>query len=231
MELNILFEDNHIIVVEKPPKVPSQQDKTNDLDLLTMIKEHIKKEHPQVKEPYIALIHRLDRPVGGVMVYGKTKFASGKLSEQIQKKQMTKKYIGVVCGIPKDKMGELKNHLVKISVKNYSKVVPNKQNNSKEAILEYKVIESCQDDKGILSLLEFNLITGRHHQIRVQTAHAGWPLWGDTKYNNEFKDNKEWTQVALWAKELSFNHPKTNKPLTFESMPTKEYPFNLFKNT
>ncbi|TCK93263.1 ribosomal large subunit pseudouridine synthase D [Natranaerovirga hydrolytica] len=227
MDFEILFEDQHVIVVTKPPKVPSQKDKTNDMDLLSMIKEYLKKQYT-IKEPYVALMHRLDRPVGGAMVYSKTKYASKSLSEQIQQRKISKQYVGVVCNRPEEEKGTLKDYLIKDGGKNVSKVVKGKKGNAKEAILEYKVLKTHEDDEKVLALVEFNLITGRHHQIRVQTANAGWPLWGDTKYNKIFSNNKEWTQIALWAKTLSFYHPKTKKLMSFESQLPKEYPFSIF---
>jgi 23S rRNA pseudouridine1911/1915/1917 synthase len=229
MDFKIIFEDQHIMVVEKPPKVPSQKDKTNDLDLLTMIKEYLIQSHPKAQDPYVALLHRLDRPVGGVMIYAKTKYASSRLSEQIQKKQVSKSYLGVVCGQPIYPKGILKHYLVKNGALNFSKVVKKPQNNAKEAVLEYEVLDTKGSNGENLSLVKFNLITGRHHQIRVQTSHEGWPLWGDNKYNEAFQDRKGWTQIALWSYELSFTHPKTNKQQVYYSKPVDEFPFNLFE--
>lgn len=228
--MNIIFEDQHIIVAQKPPKVPSQSDQTEDLDMLSMLKTYLKEKYPSVKDPYIGLIHRLDRPVGGVMVFAKTKEANAKLSEQIRTKKFQKKYYVVVCGKPENKKEELRNYLKKLIALNMSKVVTQESKSGKEAILEYEFIDSINTDEyGALSLLRVDLKTGRHHQIRVQLSHSKLPIWGDNKYNKTFVKMKKWTQIALWAYSLSFYHPKDQKLMTFESDPTEEYPFSLFK--
>ncbi|WP_053956064.1 RluA family pseudouridine synthase [Inediibacterium massiliense] len=228
--MNIIFEDQHIIVVQKPPKVPSQSDQTFDLDMLSMIKAYLKEKYPSAKDPYIGLVHRLDRPVGGVMVFAKTKEDNARLSEQIRTKKFNKKYYVVVCGKPENTKGELRNYLKKLRDLNMSKVVTDKSKAGKEAILEYEWIDSVDTDEyGTLSLLEVDLKTGRHHQIRVQLSHANLSIWGDNKYNKTFVKMKKWTQIALWAYSLSFYHPKDQKFMTFESKPTEEYPFALFK--
>ncbi|QNO14681.1 RNA pseudouridine synthase [Alkalicella caledoniensis] len=231
MEIEILYEDPHLIVCVKPPKVPSQGDPTGDADMLTLLKEHLKKEYPKVKNPYLGLVHRLDRPVGGVMVFAKTKEANGFLSKQMQDKSFQKKYLVVACGKPEQTQGELKDFLLKLSSVNMSKVVETGTKNSKEAILEYEVLKTIKDEQyGQLSLMKINLKTGRHHQIRVQLAYSGLGIWGDNKYNKAFVKNKEWTQIALWSTELSFIHPKTKKRLVYTSIPEEVLPFSLFTN-
>lgn len=231
MNIKILYEDAHIIVVEKPPKVPSQGDKTGDKDMLTYVREYLQEKYPEAKSPFVGLIQRLDRPVGGVMVFAKTKAANQKLSEQIQRKEIKKVYYGVVCGVPEKDHDILVDYLIKNGKTNLSKVVPKGTANAKEAILEYDLLETLDTpDYGMLSLLKINLKTGRHHQIRVQLSNAQLPLWGDTKYNKTFTKRKEWTQVALWARTLTLEHPKSKKALTFHSSPKDHYPFNLFEN-
>lgn len=226
--IQAIYEDSHIIVVKKPPKVPSQQDKTGDQDMLSILKDYLKSKYPAARNPYIGLIHRLDRPVGGLMVFAKTKEANAKLSEQIRSHDFQKEYLAVVCGKPSQEQGELMNYLSKNQMKNISKVVPKGSRGAKEAILEYRYISSVETkEEGILSLIQVGLKTGRHHQIRVQLAHAGLPLWGDNKYNDAFKNRKDWTQIALWAWKLEFYHPKTNKLCKFESNPS-QYPFQVF---
>lgn len=227
MNLENLYEDNHIIVVIKPPKVPSQKDKSGDVDMLTLISEHIKKQYPNVNKPYVGVIHRLDRPVGGVMVYAKTKYANAKLSEQIRNKIIKKEYLTVICGKPDNNTGRIVDYLLK-QRNNVSKVVPKTFEEAKEAILEYDVLETVETEEyGLLSLLKVNLITGRHHQIRVQLSNANFPIWGDTKYNLDFSNRKGWFQISLFAYKLCIRHPKSNKELEFKSK-SKEYPFNLF---
>lgn len=227
--MNIIFEDKHVIVAQKPPKVPSQSDLTEDVDMLSMLKEHLKNEYPSAKDPYIGLIHRLDRPVGGVMVFAKTKESNANLSEQVRTKKFQKYYYVIVCGKPESEKGELRNYLKKVTSSNMSKVVTKESKAGKEAILEYELIDSINTEEyGMLSLLRVDLKTGRHHQIRIQLSHAKLPIWGDNKYNKTFVQMKKWTQIALCAYSLSFYHPKDKKFMTFESNQTNEYPFSLF---
>ncbi|HOA80370.1 MAG TPA: pseudouridine synthase [Defluviitaleaceae bacterium] len=168
MDINIIYEDAHLIVASKAPKIPSQPDKTGDKDMLSYLKDYLKEKYPSARSPYIGLVHRLDRPVGGLMVFAKTKLANAKLSEQIQNKQFKKEYLAVVCGKPIKPQGELVDYLLKNQKSNLSKVVPKGTRGAKEAILEYECIESIKiEDEGILSLLKIILKTGRHHQIRV----------------------------------------------------------------
>ena len=227
MDIKVIYEDPHIIVVEKPSKVPSQQDKTRDMDMLSILKDYLKKKYPAARNPYVGLIHRLDRPVGGLMVFAKTKDVNAKLSEQMQSHRFKKEYLAVVCGKPEKDHEEIKDYLLKNQAKNVSKVVPQGTKGAKEAILEYTYVNSAFAEEGILSLLKIELRTGRHHQIRVQLANKSLPLWGDNKYNPIFVKKKEWTQIALWAWKITFNHPKTNKVCSFELKPA-EYPFALF---
>lgn len=230
MDIKMIFEDKHIIVAEKPPKVPSQSDKTEDLDMLSMLKAHLKRHYPAARNPYIGLVHRLDRPVGGLMVFAKTKEANARLSEEIRTKRFKKEYYAVVCGKPEKAKEELRDYLLKRQKINMSKVVSPETKNAKEAILEYEAIDSVDTDEyGTLSLVKIALKTGRHHQIRVQLANASLPLWGDNKYNKTFVKMKKWTQIALWATVISFNHPKDKKSCSFEAKPNKEFPFTLFE--
>lgn len=228
MDIKVIYEDSHIIVVEKPPKIPSQQDKTGDMDMLGLIKDYLKKKYPRARNPYIGLIHRLDRPVGGLMVFAKNKEANAKLSEQIKFHSFEKEYLAVVCGKPEKDKGELIDYLLKNQARNISKVVSKGNKGAKEAILGYAYLNSVSAEEGILSLIKIVLKTGRHHQIRVQLSNAKLPLWGDNKYNPSFVKRKDWTQIALWAWKLTFYHPKTNKLCSFELNPT-QYPFTLFK--
>lgn len=231
MSIDIIYEDKHVIVAIKPPKVPSQKDKTGDKDMLSLLKDYMKQQCG-IANPYVGLIHRLDRPVGGVMVFAKTKYANTQLSEQLRNKGFDKNYYAVVCGKPHEKEAELTDYLIKLRTVNMSKVVDKKKTpNAKEAILRYEVIETVHTEEyGELTFLKIKLLTGRHHQIRVQLAHAGLPLWGDNKYNKSFVKNKKWTQIALWAGQLSFIIPKQKNPKVFSCMPKDQYPFELFKN-
>ncbi|WDV45354.1 RNA pseudouridine synthase [Clostridiaceae bacterium M8S5] len=229
MRLNVLYEDKYIIVVEKPPKVPSQSDKTKDKDMLSLIKEYLIEKNKSSKEPYTAIVHRLDRPVGGIMVFAKTKSACSHLNKQIQNKQIKKTYYCTVCGEIEQKEGTLKDYLKRLKTINMSKAVDESTKGAKEAILQYRVLNSINDEEhGKLSLVKVNLVTGRHHQIRVQLSHHGYPLWGDTKYNKKFTKKKTWSQIALFAGELSFKHPKTNKIVQFQLNRPQTMPFILF---
>lgn len=231
MNLNILHEDKHIIVVEKPPKVPSQGDPSGDKDMITLIKEHLVEKNPQNKDPYVAVVHRLDRPVGGIMVYAKTKLAAGDLNKQIQNKELNKTYYCVTSGVPDNNQGSLVNWLKRIKSKNMSKVVLEKSSGCKEAILDYNVLDTTStEEDGNIALIKVNLITGRHHQIRVQFEAINNPLWGDTKYNDNFGrgSGRGWTQIALFAGGLSFKHPKTKQVLSYELDIPKVEPFNKF---
>lgn len=178
--LKVIYEDNHIIVVEKQPNIPSQADKTNDIDMLSIVKEYIKEKYDKPGDVYLGLIHRLDRPVGGVMIFAKTSKAASRLSKQVRDKEFSKTYISVVDGKFKDKSGILEDYLLKNEKNNMSKVVNQDTKNSKYAKLDYEVIK--YDDEIQLSVLKINLHTGRHHQIRVQLLNAGHSIYADQKY-------------------------------------------------
>ena len=215
--INIIYEDNHLLVVEKPINIPTQEDNTKDKDLLTILKEYIKEKYNKPGNVYLGLIHRLDRPVGGIMVFARTSKAAARLSEQVRNKTFKKTYNAVVIGNI-NKEGKLKDYLLKDEKKNIVKV----DKNGKEAILNFKKL----DFKNNMSLVEINLETGRSHQIRVQMSHYGYPLFGDQKYN---KTSKVGEQIALFAKKIEFIHPTTNELLTFELDLPNRYPFTIFK--
>ena len=208
--MRILFEDEYILAAEEPQGMPSQADKTGDPDLLSELETYVGKP--------LGLLHRLDRPVGGVMVFAKTSKAASRLSKQVSEHSLKKTYYAVVCGKVKDK-DTLVDYLYKDTKKNISYVVDKAK--GKESILDYKLI--CYKDS--YSLVEINLKTGRSHQIRVQFSSRGFPLVGDAKYN---KNHDGKTNVALFAKKLEFIHPVTCENLSFELDIPKRYPFNLF---
>ena len=214
--INIIYEDNHLLVVEKPVNVPVQEDKSKDLDLLTMLKKYIKDKYKKPGNVYLGLLHRLDRPVGGIMVFAKTSKAASRLSKEVQKGQMKKIYLAVVQGKPKQQ-DTFVDKLLKDSTKNIVTI----SDKGKESILSYKLL----DYKDHLSLVEIDLQTGRSHQIRVQFSSRGYPLYGDQKYNqNTPKD-----QIALFAKKIEFIHPVTKELMVFELENPDRYPFNVFK--
>ena len=211
--MKVIYEDNHIIVVIKEPNIPSQSDKTGDIDMLTLVKNYVKEKYNKPGEAYIGLVHRLDRPVGGLMIFARTSKAASRLSEQIRNKTFKKKYLAVVDGEFNNKNGTLTDYLYKDERNNISKVVTEAKKNSKLAKLDYEVLNF--DDKRNLSLVKINLHTGRHHQIRVQMAHAGHSLFGDQKYGKRGKGK----QIRLWAYEIEFEHPTTKEQLKFTDYP------------
>jgi len=223
-KLNILYEDNHIIVAEKIPNVPSQADKTNDIDMLTLIKEYIKEKYKKPGNVYLGLVHRLDRPVGGVMVFAKTSKAAARLSEQVRQKSMQKEYLVVVDGKFKTKEQVLEDYLLKDQKNNISKVVKEGTKNSKYAKLEYKELKYREDND--ISLLRIKLHTGRHHQIRVQLSSRGHSIYGDQKYGTRGKQK----QIALWAYKLSFDHPTTKERLSFTCLPEMNGTWSILQN-
>ena len=208
-KLEILYEDNHLIVVEKKPNVLTQKDNTNDIDMLTLIKDYIKNKYNKPGTVYLGLVHRLDRPVGGIMVFAKTSKAASRLSKQITEGKIQKSYYAVVHGYLNVKEGTLKDKIEKTD----NKQVLLNTNNGKEAVLNYKIVA----EKDSLSLVDIELITGRFHQIRVQFASRNHPLYGDQLYGKQ--DRK---QIALYAYKLSFFHPVTKERLTFQKTPKGE---------
>ncbi len=217
-KINILFEDNHVLVVEKPVNMPVCEDESRDLDLLSVLKRYLKEKYQKPGNVYLGLVHRLDRPVGGVMVFAKTSKAASRLSKQVVEHQVEKVYVAVVAGkVPE--MGEFVDYLKKDSKRNMSYVTD--RSHGKEAKLHYQRLAYKND----FSLVEVHLQTGRSHQIRVQFSSRGFPLIGDAKYNKHH-DGK--TSVALFAKKLCFYHPITKEKLCFELEIPKRYPFNLF---
>ena len=215
--INIIYEDNHLLVVEKPINIIVQEDNTKDKDLLTILKEYIKEKYNKPGNVYLGLVHRLDRPVGGIMVFAKTSKAAGRLSEQIRNKTFKKTYNAVVIDNI-NQSGKLEDYLLKDEKKNIVKV----DKNGKLAILYYKKLNY----KDNMSLVEINLETGRSHQIRVQMSNYGYPLFGDQKYNKKASVGE---QIALFAKKIEFVHPITREKLVFEIDLPNRYPFNIFR--
>ena len=217
MKINVIYEDNHLLVVEKPINIPTQEDNSKDKDLLNILKDYIKEKYNKPGNVYLGLVHRLDRPVGGVMVFAKTSKAASRLSEQVRKNEFNKIYNAVCIG-NLNNQGRLEDKLLKDTKRNIVRV----DGNGKQAILNYKKL----DQQNNLTLTEIKLETGRSHQIRVQMSHNKTPLFGDQKYN---KDSKVGEQLALFAKKLEFYHPVTKELMSFElPLPDRE-PFVKFK--
>lgn len=221
----ILYEDNHLLVVEKPVNVPTQADQSGDKDLLTLLKEDLKVRYNKPGNVYLGLVHRLDRPVGGVMIFAKTSKAASRLSDAIRTHSFQKSYLAVVHGSPVKKQGRLVHYLFKDEKTNTVHIVSKNHPNGKEAILDYRTISSEQG----LSLLHIDLHTGRPHQIRVQLSAMGYPLYGDQKYGANV--NKPGQQIALWSHSITVKHPTTKEELTFTSRPPHQYPWSLFHLT
>ena len=214
--INILYEDNHVLVVEKPINILVQEDETKDKDLVNMLKGYLKEKYHKPGNVYLGLVHRLDRVVGGVMVFAKTSKAATRLSKQVQNRKIKKEYYAVLCGNLK-KSGRLENYLLKNERTHMSHI----DKRGKLASLTYEVI----NQKEKYTLVRIELETGRHHQIRVQFSHLGYPLYGDAKYNKKYQKGE---QIALFAKALSFVHPVTQEQLTFSLDLPKRYPFTIF---
>ncbi|ARD47715.1 RluA family pseudouridine synthase [Sporosarcina sp. P33] len=222
MKIPILYEDNHVLVVEKPVNIPVQEDASGDLDVLTLLKEDIKRRYQKPGNVYLGLVHRLDRPVGGVMVFAKTSKSASRLSDQLRRGTIDRKYLAVVRGVPKKKQSTLKHYLYKDRRKNQVYSVKPNHPEGKAASLDYQLLENSFGQ----SLVSVRLHTGRSHQIRVQMATEGFPLYGDQKYGSAF--NKPGEQIALWAHTLEFEHPTTKETLHFVSKPPRVYPWELY---
>lgn len=216
--INVLYEDNSVIVVVKPAGILSQKSKDTDNSMLDMVKEYVKKKYNKPGNVYIGLVHRLDRNVSGVMVFARNSKSASRLSEEVRSHKLKKKYYAVVSGIIKNDEGTFKDYLVKD--KGFNTRVTSKEN-GKESTLDYKVLK--RDYKDNMTLVDIDLKTGRHHQIRVQFASRGYPLCGDTRYGS-VKGN-----LALCAYSLTFIHPITKKEMTFKiDMPSNKF-FDNFK--
>jgi 23S rRNA pseudouridine1911/1915/1917 synthase len=214
--INIIYEDNHLLVVLKPINIPVQEDESKDKDLLSILKTYLKEKYQKKGNVYLGLVHRLDRPVSGIMVFAKTSKCASRLSLQIKNKEVIKFYYAIVegkilkNGILIDKLyKDTKNNIVYISEK------------GKDSKLEYEVIKCVNN----LTLVKINLVTGRSHQIRVQFSSRNFPLYGDQKYN---KKAVKGAQIALFAYHLSFNHPITKEKMVFELEKPTSFPWNLF---
>lgn len=214
--IKIIYEDNHLLVIEKPVNMPSQKDETNDPDVLSLMKEYIKRKYNKPGNVYLGLVHRLDRPVGGVMVLAKTSKSASRLSEQVRNRHMKKVYLCVVHGRVEPASSRLVHYLIKDNSKNIVKAYDKEVRGAKEAILDYKV-EAYYDN---FSLVRVFLHTGRPHQIRVQLAAIGHHLYGDMKYGTHYMSGTR--QLALWSTQITVCHPTLKTQMVFESTPPQE---------
>lgn len=223
MNVPILYEDNHLLIVEKPINMPVQEDESQDSDLLSYLKEDVKKRYNKPGNVYMGLIHRLDRPVGGVMVFAKTSKAASRMADTLRKQELERTYVAIVRGTLKEKQGRLTDYLIKDRRRNKVHLADRHHKDAKKAILDY----TCISMKENLSLVSIQLQTGRSHQIRVQMKAKGTPLYGDQKYGGHV--NRRGQQIALWAYSLAFEHPVKKERVQVTCPPPKTYPWNLWK--
>ena len=230
MKKYIVYEDRDILVAYKPAGIATQTARIGQQDMVSELKNYLSGQ-PQYRgkgEPYLGLVHRLDQPVAGILVFGKTKEAAASLSRQIAEGKLHKYYYAVIYGRPEKEKGTLCDYLYKDGKANMSRIVAEDFPQAKKARLSYRCVNTLMalEMQEEISLMEIELFTGRHHQIRVQMAHAGMPLLGDSKYGSE--EDKEFSRqigvknVALCAFRLQFIHPATGKNMKFERMPEEE---------
>ncbi len=223
--LDILFEDNHLIVVLKPQNLASCPDESNDENLLDLLKAYVKEKYEKPGNVYIGLVHRLDRPTGGVMVFAKTSKAAGRLGEQMKSGDFDKRYLAVLNGTPSPEQATLTGYLKKNTVNNMVYQCTQATEGAKFASLDYRILQS----KDKYSLAELKLHTGRSHQIRVQMAGIAHPVYGDMRYGGE---RAQKGKLALWAYSLTFTHPVTKERMRFLCEPPKdEAPWKAFDLT
>tara|TARA_R100001143_G_scaffold4167_1_gene6972 strand:- start:1284 stop:1973 length:690 start_codon:yes stop_codon:yes gene_type:complete len=218
-DLEILYEDNHLLSICKPAGVLSQEDRTGDPDALTLGKEYLKNEYNKPGNVFLGLLHRLDKPVSGVMVMAKTSKSAARISEQIRQRTVKKSYLAVVRGEPED-FNYLTHYLLKDTASNRVAVVEDDQKGAKCAELMYQTL----DRKNGLALLKIKLITGRAHQIRVQLTEVNLPILGDKKYGITAPGH-----IALHAFEFEFTHPTLKKPISIQCYPPPKEPWAFFK--
>lgn len=217
----ILFEDSDVIVCHKPSGIATQTARVGQADMVSEISNYLKTNHPDLKTPpYVGVVHRLDQPVEGILVFAKNRASAAELSRQAAGDGMKKEYLAVVCGENLPQAGELTDYLLKDGKTNTSRVVPSEVKDAKEARLSYEVLSEGQSGT---ALVRVRLYTGRHHQIRVQMANAGMPLLGDRKYAGEAAAalflQLGVREVGLCAYRLGFTHPKTGERMQFEIEP------------
>ena len=211
-EIPVLYEDNHLLAVVKPPNLPTQADASGDADLLGILKGYIGHKYQKPGAVYLGLVHRLDRPVGGVMVFARTSKAAARLSRAFAEHAQDKRYLAVLQGALEGPRS-LTDHLLKDGGTGMVRVVPAGTPGAKEARLDTRPL-AVRDG---LTLTEVRLHTGRAHQIRVQHAHAGFALWGDARYGG----GRPGQQIALWAYSLTLEHPTKRESMTFTAPPPR----------
>ena len=221
--INVIYEDNHLLVVEKPVNVLSQGDDTNDKDMVNLLKNYLKVKYNKPGNVFVGLVHRLDRPVGGIMVFAKTSKAASRLSEQVRNKSFKKTYRAVLNGNMKKDKDILKDYLYKNKKTNMVSVVNKNHKDAKDAELSYETISKNEK----FSMVQVDLKTGRPHQIRVQFSSRNHPLFGHQRYGQHI--NKKGDQIALWSYKIEITHPTTKEKMEFICNPPNNYPWNLFE--
>lgn len=223
----VLYEDNHVIGVVKPVNIPSQADDTGDKDMLTLIKQDLKERHQKAGNVFLGLVHRLDRPVGGAMLFAKTSKGASRLSDSVRNGQLLKRYVAVLRGIPARPKATLRDTLLKNARTNTSTVVSPGTPGGKDAVLDYEVLATHTQSN--LSLVLITLHTGRSHQIRVQMSHAGYPLYGDQRYGVNV--NRPGEQLALWSVLAGAPHPVKDEMIRILSLPPRVRPWNSWADS
>ena len=218
--VQIVYEDNHLLVVVKPPNMPTQADASGDPDLHSTMKQYIAEKYQKPGAVYLGLVHRLDRPVGGLVVLARTSKAADRLSEQVRQKTLARQYVACVRGSAQESC-ELCDWLLKDEKTNTVRAVAKGTPGAKDAKLQYRLAGKAQE----LSLVRVKLFTGRSHQIRVQLSHGGMPIWGDARYGA----GKPGEQIALWGAHLGLVHPTKKEEMHFDALPPRDkMPWRLF---
>ena len=218
--VQIVYEDNHLLVVVKPPNMPTQADASGDPDLHSTMKQYIAEKYQKPGAVYLGLVHRLDRPVGGLVVLARTSKAADRLSEQVRQKTLARQYVAGVRGSAQESC-ELCDWLLKDEKTNTVRAVAKGTPGAKDAKLQYRLAGKAQE----LSLVRVKLFTGRSHQIRVQLSHSGCPIWGDARYGA----GKPGEQIALWGAHLGLVHPTKKEEMHFDALPPRDkMPWRLF---
>ncbi|MBW7453511.1 RluA family pseudouridine synthase [Paenibacillus sepulcri] len=221
-KLTVLYEDNHLLAVVKPPGVLSQEDDTGEPDMVNLLKQDLKERYSKPGNVFVGLVHRLDRPVGGAMLFAKTSKAASRLSDSVRTRSFDKIYVALVQGAPEASSGRLVHYLSKDAKRNIVSVYDRPAADAKEAVLDYAVVAS----RGSCSLVVVRLLTGRSHQIRAQMAATGCPLLYDRKYGAAAVEGER--DIALWSVSIGVSHPVTKEWMTFRSLPPMEEPWNRF---
>lgn len=214
----VFYEDNHLLALYKPSGLLIQADQTKDISLLEIVKIWIKERYGKPGRVFLAMVHRLDRPVGGVVLFCRTSKAAARISAQFQESSIKKRYIAVVEGVMEKASGRLIDHIERTQTAT-SRIVSEKIDTSREARLFYRVVDTDHSR----SLVSIDLETGRHHQIRLQLAHLGHPVMGDLRYGASAPMPEK--QVALFAESLTVTHPVTGERLCFTSPLPKGWPW------